>query len=247
MLPWGSPEDLFKALTPEIDRIRSELRRKMLEAKSDFEREDVINVAVDCLHRVAAQLAQKVSLLPVKEVLQVLPGFLVHDDNIMLYEEFLEGYVNQLKKGTVTYIENAKVLYSRFKGLTHFDWGLVIIELAKAFEEEFRPRFTKRLESIKSKLHHIDIQRAGLSDPDKTSFGNWLYVLQHKEKFPGLGLSEETRSRLLSGLERVKTLRDKAAHAQPRPLEEIRQRDAEEIAKKILATKDGLLCLAISL
>jgi len=250
MLPWGSPEDLFKALTPEIDRIRNELHRKMLEAKSDREKEDVLDVALDCLHRVAAQLAQKVSLLPVKEVLQVLPGFPLRDDNIMLYEEFLERYVNQLQKGTVSYIENAKILYSRFRGLTYFDWGLVIIELAKAFEEEFRPRFIKRLELIRSKLSHAIRMAAGLEDLedlDKTSFGVWLQVLKNASIYPRLGLSEETRRRLLSGLVRVKELRDKAAHAQPKPLEEIRQRDAEEIAKKILAIKDGLLCLALSL
>jgi hypothetical protein len=247
MLVWGSPQDLFKALTPEIDRIRNELHRKMLEAKSDREKEDVLDVAVDCLHRVAAQLAQKVSLLPVKEVLRVLPGFPLRDDNIMLYEEFLERYVNQLQKGTVSYIENAKILYSRFRGLTYFDRGLVIIELAKAFEEEFRPRFIKRLELIRSKLSHAIRMAAGLEDLDKTSFGVWLQVLKNASIYPGLGLSEETRRRLLSGLVRVKELRDKAAHAQPKPLEEIRQRDAEEIAKKILAIKDGLLCLALSL
>jgi hypothetical protein len=88
---------------------------------------------------------------------------------------------------------------------------------------------------------------AGLEDLDKTSFGVWLQVIKNESMYSGLGLSEETRRRLLSGLVRVKELRDKAAHAQLKPLEEIRQRDAEEIAKKILAIKDGLLCLAISL
>ena len=106
----------------------------------------------------------------------------------------------------MAYIENAKVLYSRFRGLTHFDWG---------FEEEFRPRFIKRLDSVRSKLSHVDIVEAGLERPDKTSFGNWLHVLKNESKYPGLGFSEETRRRFLSGLEREKELRDNAAHANP--------------------------------
>ena len=165
-------------------------------------------------------------------------------EELSQYRVFLETYEGprraEVSQSTLVYVNNARVLHANFRSAPGFDWSLVIVELGKAVEQEFRPRFVRIAENAREIIEKSN-RRKKL---EEMTLGVWAGILQDTARYPNIGLATETRVLLAERLKEITRLRNNAAHA----LDTLPGRDnAIAMSGHVLAIPDGFLAQTLPL
>lgn len=244
----SSGDAVIDRISADVLSIRKQFQQKIDRSHHEHEQENeaYTDQLVDSLDSIAMMWSEKIQNVQPEfsKVPAALRG-LEPNRTLLLYDEFLEAFGNKLRNGTATYVGSARQLYAFFRGQSQFDWGLTIIELCKAFENEFRPRFACMAKREKANIEAyfnrgLDNQKNAHKELEKMTFNQWLGILRYSSKYPYLIIQMDLRNLLLSKLTELTKWRDMAAHADPRPLE-LTQFHAEEAAKILLPKQQGLI------